>query len=221
MTRKRILTREAVLDAINNWIVEHGLPPTIDELRRVLKVGSDRTVLRYLSHLEAAGEIERWSGARGMRTLKKTANGFRTRAVPLVGLVPAGSLMIAEENREGWVQLPTDWLTPPSAKHFLLRVKGDSMNKARVKDERIEDGDLVVVEQRPSASPNEVVVALVDGQATIKRLIKGPSYWILKPESTNPLHSPIILTEDFRVQGVVTRVVKKGSYLLHDENQEP
>lgn len=216
MTRKKLLSKEAIIEAINHWIIQHGLPPTIEELRKALNVGSDRTVLRYLSWLEDEGEIERWAGSRGMRLLKSGNKDTMTRPVPLVGEAPAGALMVAEENREGWVQLPTQWLTPPSAKHFLLRVKGDSMNQAVVQGEHIETGDLVVVEQRPVANPGEIIVALVDGQATIKRLAQGSGYWILKPESSKP-YSPIILNEDFQIQGVVIRVLKKGVFLL-DEN---
>jgi repressor LexA len=218
MTKKKTLTKQDVITTINGWIVEHGFPPTIEELRKTLKVGSKRTILRYLSWLEDEGDLERWSGARGLRLRASTNRGAETRAVPLVGEAPAGSLMIAEENREGWVQLPLQWLSPSSAKHFLLRVKGDSMNQAVVNDEHIEHGDLIVVEQRPTANSGEIIVALVNGQATIKRLAKGDGYWILKPESSNKAHSPIVLTEDFQIQGVVNRVLKNGAFNLSDDN---
>ncbi len=219
MTRKKLLRKQTVLDAINHWILEHGLPPTIQELRKVLKVGSDRTVLRYLSWLEEEGDIERWPGSRGLRPLKHGTNDVVTRPIPLVGQAPAGPLMIAEENRRGFVQLPIDWLRS-NARYYLLRVNGDSMNKALVHGELIENGDLAVVEQRSSAEPNEIVVALIDGQATIKRLVRGPNYWVLKPESVNPGHSSIMLDSDFSIQGVVVRVLKRGAFLL-DENLEP
>lgn len=216
MTRKKSLSKEDVVNAINRWIVEHGVPPTVQELRGLLEVGSNRTVLRYLKWLQEEGDIERWSGARGLRLRSSPYPGADTKPVPLVGEAPAGALMIAEENREGWVQLPVQWLMPPNAKHFLLRVKGDSMNQARVAGEFIENDDLVIVEQRSTANPGEIVVALVDGQATIKRLQRGPDYWILKPESSKP-YPPIILTEEFIVQGVVNRVLKKGAFLLFEQ----
>ncbi|HMO81168.1 MAG TPA: transcriptional repressor LexA [Pirellulaceae bacterium] len=217
MTRKKLLTKSEVVEAINQWIVEHGLPPTVEELRQVLKVGSKRTVLRYLNWLQDEGDIDRWPGARGLRLKRHLGIGAQTRRVPLVGEATAGALMLAEENREGWVQLPAQYLTPASAKHFLLRVKGDSMNKAKVEGGKIENGDLVVVEQRSSANLGEIIVALVDGEATIKRLVKGDGYYILKPESTKS-YSPIILAEDFQVQGVVKRVLKKGAFLLDDND---
>jgi repressor LexA len=215
MTRPKTLTTQQVIKAINDWIVEHGLPPTIEELRTSLRVGSKRTVLRYLAELEKDQIIQRWPGARGLKLLKSLNKDVETRAVPLVGDVTAGSLMLAEENRQGWVQLPEALLTPQSAEYFLLRVNGDSMNQAAVHGEKIENGDLVVVRQQAVAEPGEIIVALVDGEATIKRLVAGPGYYILKPESDQQ-YSPIILTEDFRIQGVITRVLKQGAFLLKD-----
>jgi repressor LexA len=215
MGRKRLLAKETVLSAINQWLVQYGVAPTIEELRKALKVGSTRTVLRYLDQLEEDELIERRSGARGLRPLKSSVSkGFQTQAVPLIGQVAAGPFMLAEENLEGWVRLPKTFTKPPSAKFFLLRVKGDSMNKAQVDGGKIEEGDLVLVRQESAGSDGQIVVALVDDAANIKRFAKGPGYYLLKPESTNPKHHPIVLNKDFRIQGVVIRVLKNGSELL-------
>ena len=216
MVKKKQHSKEAVIRAINKLIVENGLPPTVEELRKVLKLGSKRTVLRYLKWLEDEGDIERWSGARGIKLKRPLGGSDEMRQIPLVGEATAGALMLAEENREGWVKLPTEMLAQKSAKYFLLRVKGDSMNKAKIGSELIENGDLVLVEQRATANSGEIVVALVDGEATIKRLAKGSGYWILKPESTEKKYSPIILKENFQVQGIITKVLKKGAFLLED-----
>ena len=161
-------------------IVENGLPPTVEELRQALKVRSKRTVLRYLKWLEDDGDIERWSGARGLKLKRSLGGDNQTRRIPLVGEATAGALMLAEENREGWLQLPVEMLAQKSAEYFLLRVKGDSMNKASVQDQLIESGDLVLVEQRASATSGEIVVVLVDGEATVKRLVQGSDYWMLR-----------------------------------------
>jgi SOS regulatory protein LexA len=170
--------------------------------------------LRYLDTLKEEGYIDRWSGARGLRLRKGPAPGLETRLVPIVGEAPAGQLMPAEENILGQVQVPKEFLKPPSAKFFFLRVRGDSMNRAKVEGQTIEDGDLVLVRQQERADPGKIVVALVDGEATIKRLVKGPGYYVLKPESSNPKHRPIIVAQDFRVQGIVSRVFKEGAELL-------
>ena len=219
MPKDKLISKPEVLKVIRNSMVHRGVPPTVEELRIALGVGSTRTVLRYLQSLEEDGDIERWSGARGMRLLRDPGRGLETRAVPIVGEAPAGPLMLAEENREGWLRLPQEFTKPASANFFLLRVRGDSMNQAVVEGERIETGDLVLVRQQVTAEPRDIVVALIDGGATIKRLVHGPDYFLLKPESSSS-HQPILVEGDFQVLGVVTRVIKKGSELLSDREGE-
>src|SRR2546430_1085738 len=110
MGRKPLLTKEQVLEAIHRWIVSHGDPPTIEELRRALDVGSSRTALRYLAPREQAGDIRRRSGARGVQPLRAPKGGLATVPVPIAGEVPAGPLMLAEQNVEGWVRLPKEFV---------------------------------------------------------------------------------------------------------------
>jgi SOS regulatory protein LexA len=215
MSRPKLVTKEKVVDALNRWFIRNSVPPTVEELRRLLGVGSTRTVLRYLDGLQKEGYIDRWAGARGLRLRRGQSPGLETQIVPIVGEAPAGQLMPAEENMLGQVQLPKEFLKPPSAKFFLLRVRGDSMNRAKVEGQTIEDGDLVLVRQQERADPGKIVVALVDGEATIKKLAKGLGYYVLQPESSNPKNRPIIVAQDFRVQGIVCRVFKKGGELLH------
>ncbi|HEY7316260.1 MAG TPA: transcriptional repressor LexA [Candidatus Binatia bacterium] len=214
MARPKLVTKEQVIDALSRWFIRNSVPPTVEELRRLLGVGSTRTVLRYLDGLKVEGYIDRWSGARGLRMRKGSAPTLETRLVPIVGEAPAGSLMPAEENILGQVQMPKEFLQPPSAKFFLLRVRGDSMDRAKVESQTIEDGDLVLVRQQERADPGKIVVALVDGEATIKKLVKGPGYYVLQPESNNPKNRPIIVAQDFRIQGIVCRVFKRGGDLL-------
>ena len=214
MGRRKKFSLEQVLDSLNRWILEHGNPPTVEELRKFLKLGSTRTALRYLEWLEEEGLIERWPGARGLKTLKASGTGLETREVPLVGVAPAGPFMTAEENREGVIRLPKDFFTPQNAKFFLLRVKGDSMNRCKIEGDAIEYGDLVLVRQQAMANPGDVVVILADGEATIKRLSRGQGYYVLRPESSNEKHAPIIVKQGFRVQGVVIKVLKKGLELI-------
>lgn len=216
MARPKLVTKEQVMDALSRWFIRNSVPPTVEELRRILGVGSTRTVLRYLDALKEEGYIDRWSGARGLRMRKGPAPSLETRLVPIVGEAAAGPLMLAEENLLGQVQIPKDFLKPASSKFFLLRVRGDSMNRAKVEGQTIEDGDLLLVRQQERADPGKIVVALVDGEATIKKLVKGPGYYVLKPESTNPRHRPIIVAQAFRIQGTVCRVFKKGGELLSE-----
>lgn len=218
MGRKKLLDKKRVVDAIHDWLIEHGTSPTVEELRTVLRVGSTRTVLRYLNWLEAEGDIERWSGARGMKLLRGSDKGLETVAIPIVGEAPAGPLMVAEENIQGWVRLPKDTLKPSSAKFFLLRVRGNSMNKALVEGMRIENGDLVLVRRQPIAESKEIVVALIDGEVTIKRFERGPGYYVLRPESSDSQHQPIVVNREFSLAGVVCGILKKGSEVLSPQN---
>jgi repressor LexA len=212
MGRKPLLTNQRVLAAVQGWLAEHGYPPSIEQLRKVLKVGSTRTVFRYLQSLEAEGVIER-DDAGSLRIRKPLSLGVRTKAVPLVGEVPAGPLMVAEENVEGWLRLPESLVGSYSTKTFLLRIRGNSMNRARVGRDHIEDGDLVLVHQQSTADNGDIVVALIDGQATVKSLKKKTGYWVLQPKSTEA-HGPIVVDSGFRVLGVVAKVLKKGSDII-------
>jgi repressor LexA len=89
-------------------------------------------------------------------------------------------------------------LAQPGQKHFLLRASGDSMNKAG-----IEDGALVLVRQQGTAEDGQLVVALIDDEATIKELRRSRDAAVLMPRSSNKKHKPIVLRRDFQVQGVV------------------
>jgi SOS-response transcriptional repressor LexA len=143
MGRKPLLTPQRVLATIQRAIVERGQYPSVEELRRDLHVGSTRTVLRYLDLLEQEGAIERGDGARSIRLLRSQRWSVETRAIPLVGDVPAGPAMTAEENIEGWIRVPKVLASPATDKFFLLHVRGNSMDKADVRGDLIENGDLV------------------------------------------------------------------------------
>jgi repressor LexA len=216
MGRRPLLTKEKVLVALQRWMANHGRQPSVDELRRELGVASTRTVFRYLQLLEEDGAIQRRPGAPGVKLLKPVSGGVQTRSVPIVGRVPAGSPILAEENIEAWIRLPKTMTRRASDKFFLLNVRGTSMNKACVEGGTIDDGDLILVRQQPTARNGDVIVGMVDGEATVKRLVTAPGYGILKPESMDKSHRQIVVDTDFRVVGKVTHVLKKGSRLLRD-----
>jgi len=109
MGRRPLLTKEKVLVALQRWTAKHDQQPSVEELRRELGVASTRTVFRYLQLLEEDGAIERRPGAPGVKLLKPRSEGAQTRAVPIVGRVPAGALMMAEENIEGWIRCRRRW----------------------------------------------------------------------------------------------------------------
>jgi repressor LexA len=219
--RKPLLTKETVLVALQRWTARNGGQPSVEELRLELRVASTRTVFRYLQMLEEDGAIERRPGAPGVKLLRPRTEGVQTRAVRIVGRVPAGSLMLAEENTEGWVHLPTTMTKPVSASFFLLRVRGTSMNEAKIEGGTIDDGDLILVRQQPVARSGDIIVGVVDGEATVKTLVRAPGYVILKPQSKDKSHRPIIVNSDFRVAGKVTHVLKRGVGLLQLVADDP
>ena len=128
--------------------------------------------------------------------------------------------MLAEENFETWVSVQGEALTPSTAQFFLLRVRGNSMNRAEVRGGKIEYGDLLLIRQQAQADPGQIVVVVIDGEATVKRLAIGPDYWGLKPQSTNRSHKPVVPEREATIQGVVCRVLKQGSGILDYEDVE-
>ncbi len=124
-----------------------------------------------------------------------------TVKVPLLGTIACGIPIFAEENIEAQIPVSIK-LAKPGNKYFLLRASGDSMDK-----KGINDGDLVLIRQQTSADNGQDVVALIDNEATIKEYHNYGDKIILKPKSTHSNHQPIILTSDFRIQGVVVAVI--------------
>jgi repressor LexA len=216
MGRTPLVDRAKVLRVLQDWIVAHGEPPTIRELARALKVKSTRTAVRYLRLLEEDGSLER-RGSRGVLLHRVPTQQEETVSVPLVGVVAAGALAVADQNIEAWIRLPKTLAKPGGGKLFLLRVRGNSMNLATLGKERIENGDLVLVRQQATPEVGAIVVATVDGEATLKRYVQGPGYGILKPESTEKHHQQVVVKPGFRIQGVVQAILKRGSELLATE----
>jgi repressor LexA len=216
-----LFQEEEVLRAIQEWVVRFGLPPTLEELRDRMGVGSTRTVMRYLQGLEKKGAIERWRGSRGIRLRRAPTGGYQTVAIPIVGRVTAGPPLEAVEDVEGWIRIPMSSVRGRSDEHFLLRIVGDSMDKAEVGGVYIRDGDLALVRQQPIAAEGDVVVAMIDGECTIKRLKKHSGYYVLQPESSNANHQPIIMDTDFRILGIVRRVFRNGAGICRVNGDEP
>jgi len=121
--------------------------------------------------------------------------------VPLLGTASCGMPILAIEDREGEVPVSSK-LLKKGGNYFILRASGTSMNNAK-----IQDGDLILIRQQSTADNGERVVALIDEKATIKEYYQQGDMVILKPSSTDNTHQPIVLTKDFKIQGVVERVI--------------
>jgi len=121
--------------------------------------------------------------------------------VPVVGKVSCGLPIYAEENINTYISISKE-IAKPQNDYFILYAEGDSMNLAG-----INSGDMVLIKQQPSANDGDLVVALIDDEATIKVFHKKNNMIILKPKSDNKQHQPIILTSNFRIQGVVADII--------------
>lgn len=130
------------------------------------------------------------------------ATSESTIDIPLIGMVACGTPIFAEENVEAYIPVSKK-LIKSSNKYFILRASGDSMNE---KD--INDGDLLLIRQQPTANNGDLVVALIDDEATVKEFQYRGSMIVLLPRSTNKSHQPIILTSSFKIQGIVVEIIQ-------------
>jgi repressor LexA len=180
-----------VLEQIHQVMRESGHPPTVREIMERLGLSSTCTVQRHLEALERKGFIRRSRlKARTVEIIKADDPRLvphATVAVPLVGAVAAGQPILAVENIEEVIPLPADLV--PEEPVFSLRVKGDSMIGVG-----LFDGDLVVIHQQDYADEGDIVVALIDDEATIKTFRRQNGRIRLEP--ANPRVEPIIISED-------------------------
>lgn len=180
---------------IAECIRQQGYPPSVREIGEAVGLKSPSTVHFHLKHLEEAGVIEK--GAGKGRAITLTSPLVEDR-VPIVGNVAAGSPILAEECIEDYLTFDTGGRT---GEYFALRVRGESMLGAGILP-----GDLVVVRRQPTANNGEIVVALLEDEATVKRFsLKNGRVWLL-PE--NEAYSPIDGTYA-QILGKVAAVVRR------------
>jgi len=198
-------TEIQALRYLRNAIVHGGHSPSIRDLARALKYKSPRTAFLILNGLIEKGWLKRkGDGALQIkRDMPVTHDHARTIEVPVVGSVACGTPLLAEENIEAYVPVSVE-LAKPGNKYFLLRAVGDSMDQAG-----IDNGDLVLVKQQAHAENGDRVVALIDDVATIKEFRREKEVVVLKPRSGNSTHKPIVLKDNFIIQGVVVAAVPK------------
>ena len=193
------------LKVIRNTLMTKGRVPSVRELMTELGYRSPRSAAVLMEQLEEKGVLKRKTDGSMQLIEQRTGADDRTHAqtvnIPLVGSVACGMPIIAEENVEALIPVSVKLARPPH-KYFLLRAKGDSMN-----EKGINDGDLVLVRQQETADNGDSVVALIDDHATIKEFHRSEYAVVLKPRSTSAQHKPIILTDDFRVQGIVVTAI--------------
>ena len=183
-----------ILDYIRDRIDE-GLPPSVREICAALDIKSTSTAHKYLGELRERGLIEK--GDRLNRAI--TLPDDRNVRVPLVGTVTAGQPILAVEEIEGYIPYRSRHLH--SRDLFALRVRGESMINAGILD-----GDIVVVRRTPTAENGDIVVALVEDEATVKRFYKEKGHFRLQPE--NDEMEPIIV-DSVSILGRVISLIRE------------
>lgn len=175
-------TQEAVLNYIRDVISQRGIAPSVREIGEAVGLRSTSTVQYNLNALEKAGYIERDANLK--RTIRLAGGSVKATPVPLLGTVTAGMPILAQEQIEEYIPVALD----KSGEYFALHVKGSSMINAH-----IIDGDIIIVEKTPVAQNGDIVVALIDDEATVKKFYKENGHFRLQPE--NDEFEPIIVSE--------------------------
>ena len=182
---------ELIMDYVNQFIQENGYSPSVREIGAAVGLRSTASVSYHLQALQDKGLL-RAPGAKGRK--RALVTGARPGQIPVVGLVTAGMPILAVENQEG--SMP--WNDPEC---FGLRVRGDSMINAGILD-----GDKVVVRPQQTADSGQIVVARIEDEATVKRLLRKNGESWLMPEYEN--YPPIDGTHA-QINGVVKGVVRE------------
>jgi repressor LexA len=195
--------QQEIFDFVKRYAGEHGYPPTVRDIGKAIGLTSSSTVHAHLANLEKLGVLRRDpTKPRAIEVLVgKAKAAARPSGLPVVGQVAAGQPVLAEENIEEYVEVPS--FAGGEEGEFVLRVKGDSM-----KDIGIFEGDHVIVRGQDTARNGEIVVALVGDEATVKRFFREPDHVRLQPENSavEPIRS-----RDVQVLGRVVGVCRRVS----------
>ncbi len=193
--------QKEILDYIKDEILKKGYPPTVREICETVSLKSTSSVHSHLETLEKNGYIRRDpTKPRAIEICDDNFQMVRKEMVslPIVGNVAAGQPILAEENIEDYFAIPADVV--PAGESFILNVRGDSMVNAGILN-----GDKVLVNARSTAQNGEIIVAMIDDSATVKRFYKENGYIRLQPE--NDTMEPIIV-EECQILGKVFGVLR-------------
>jgi repressor LexA len=189
--------QQQIFDYITDYLDDNGYPPTVREISGKIGVNGTATAIKHLVALERKGYIQRRMGH--SRSINLCNRGPGAVSVPVVGRVKAGQPMPAVEDIEGYYSLDLSWIHGDNC--FFLRVEGDSMIGAHILD-----GDLALIRPQRTAENGQIVVALIDGEATLKRFYLEKDLIRLQPE--NPAMEPIIIRPGEAEMVVVGRLLK-------------
>ncbi len=200
---KRQLTKRQtqVLQAIVNYFNEKGFMPSIRDLQGILGISSLRGVTIHLDALVKKGWIERERTSRSIRLLNSDTSA-KSRQIPLLGSIRAGEPIFAQNSIETYISFPDTIIASNVEDLFALNVKGDSMM-----GDGILDGDIIIVRSQPIADDGEIVAALIEDEATVKRLDKRSKP--MRLIASNPSYKPIELSNgNTRILGKVIGLIR-------------
>lgn len=186
-----------VYEFTRSFIEDNGFPPSVREICSKLNIKSTATAYSYIEKLKERGMLNKSPLKKRALSMPIPKNEYKT--IPLLGTVRAGSPIFAVENLDGYIPLPEEFGMDKS--DFALRVEGDSMINAG-----IFENDIIIVNKQDTAISGEIVVALVEDSATVKRLIVGEEKIILHPENDNMSD---MIFDDVKILGVVTGLIRK------------
>jgi repressor LexA len=192
-------TQEKVLNFLKNFLREKGFPPTLREIASHFGLKGPKAPQKTLAILERKGYLRRVpGGSRAIEILGVLSPRGQILSVPIVGRVTAGEPILAIENIEGYINFDRGLVSSEDV--FLLRVHGDSMI-----DAHIQDGDFALVRPQQSAENGEIVVALIEDEATIKRIFKKRD--LIRLEPANPEMEPIVVKKGEKRVTIVGKVI--------------
>lgn len=204
MVQEKITPKQQeILEYIKETILSKGYPPAVREICEAVHLKSTSSVHSHLETLEEKGYIRKDpTKPRTIEIIDDCFNLTRREVVnvPVLGTVAAGQPLYAEENIENYYPIPAELL--PNAQTFMLKVKGNSMINAGILE-----GDQIIVEHRSTAHNGDIVVALVDDSATVKRFFKEGGHYRLQPE--NDSMEPI-LVDHVEILGKVIGLFRLG-----------
>ncbi len=198
-----ILTKrqKEMMDYLDGYIAEHGYAPTLEEIGEHFDLSSLATVHKHLTNLEDKGLIKRkWNHSRAVELVPQKKKAAAVE-LPLLGRVAAG-LPIEAIETPGSIVVPEELVRRENS--FALQVKGDSMV-----EDGILDGDYVIVEERPNAENGDTVVALVNGEATVKRFFRERGGRIRLQPANQRMEPMIIKDKELTIRGRVVAVLRK------------
>ena len=200
MQRPRGDNQQRILEYIKSEIQTKGYPPSVREITNAVGLKSTSTVHGHLTRLEKKGLLHRDAMKPRAMEVIGDPNFVRnaTTAIPVVGRVTAGQPILAEENVDEYIPIPDAMLG--DGEHFILLVKGESMIQAGIMD-----GDYVVVRKQQEANNGDIVVAMIEDSATVKRFYKEHGHFRLQPE--NPTMDPIY-TDEVTILGKVVSLYR-------------